>query len=240
MHYKIFNVFEISFKGPFKKHLFSARKNQFLNVSINLFLFLNELFNWKIESLHEIKMNKLIIFSAPSGAGKTTIVQHLLKVRNDLMFSVSACSRAKRTNEIDGKDYYFLTLQDFKQKIKEEAFVEWEEVYENNFYGTLKTEIQRIFELGKAVVFDVDVVGGLNLKKQFGDQALAIFVKPPSKEILYERLKARKTESAEKIAYRIAKAEKELEFENKFDLILLNDDLNKALKDAEKIVADFL
>lgn len=183
---------------------------------------------------------KCIIFSAPSGAGKTTIVHHLLKQNLGLEFSVSACSREPRRNETNGKDYYFLGLEGFKKKIKEGAFVEWEEVYTNNFYGTLKSEMERIWSEGKTVIFDVDVMGGLNLKKQFKDQAFAIFVQPPSYEELEKRLRGRSTESEEKINQRMDKAKKELAFDSDFDTILINDDLMEACKKAELLITDFL
>ncbi len=184
--------------------------------------------------------NKAIIFSAPSGAGKTTIVHHLLDVFDDLEFSISACSRPRRKNERKGKDYHFLSIDDFKQKIKNDEFVEWEEVYKDNYYGTLKSEVERIWKEGKAVVFDVDVVGGLNLKKYFGDNALAIFVQPPSIKHLEERLRTRETETEASIARRLGKAEKELTYAKEFDYILLNDDLQKAFAEAEKVVREFL
>jgi len=183
---------------------------------------------------------KSIIFSAPSGAGKTTIVHHLLAQDLGLEFSISACSRKPRSHEVDGKDYYFLEVEAFKQKIAEEAFVEWEEVYENNFYGTLKSEMQRIWRNGKTVIFDVDVVGGLNLKKEFGEDALAIFVQPPSYEELEKRLRGRSTESEDKIRQRMEKAAKELAFAEEFDFILINDDLKVAFETAEHLVRDFL
>lgn len=183
---------------------------------------------------------KLIIFSAPSGAGKTTIVHHILNKFKEIEFSVSACSRKKRVGEKEAKDYYFLGIAGFKQKIKSEAFVEWQEVYENHFYGTLKSEIQRIWAKGHTVIFDVDVVGGLNLKKIYGEKALAIFVKAPSIQHLEERLKLRDTETPESIARRMAKAEKEMAFSSEFDYILMNDDMTQALQDAEQLVADFI
>jgi guanylate kinase len=183
---------------------------------------------------------KLIIFSAPSGAGKTTIVQHLLKVFPDLEFSVSACSRPMRRGEEIGKDYYFLTVEEFKEKIERGEFAEWEEVYKDNFYGTLKSEIERIRRKGNHIIFDMDVVGGLNLKKQFGDQALAVFVMPPSIEHLENRLKTRETETPESIARRIGKAEVELQTAQQFDKIILNDNLEHALAEAEKIVEAFI
>lgn len=183
---------------------------------------------------------KLIIFSAPSGAGKTTIVQHLLSVVPQLEFSISACSRPMRKDERNGVDYYFLSVQEFKQKIANDEFIEWEEVYTDNFYGTLKSEIQRIWMNNRHVIFDVDVEGGLNLKKQFGESAFAIFVLPPSLQSLEQRLKQRDTETLESIARRIGKAENELKMADRFDNILLNDDLPKALTKAEKIVKEFL
>lgn len=183
---------------------------------------------------------KLIIFSAPSGAGKTTIVKYLLKKIPELEFSVSACSRPMRKGETHGVDYYFITVEEFKQKIKNQEFAEWEEVYKDNFYGTLKVEIERIRKKGHHVIFDMDVVGGLNLKKQFGDQALAIFVMPPSIEHLESRLKTRETETPESIARRIGKAEVELLTSKQFDKIVLNDDLDHAFEEAEKAVRAFI
>jgi len=183
---------------------------------------------------------KSIIFSAPSGAGKTTIVHHLLSKNLGLEFSISACSRAPRSHEIDGKDYYFLDVSTFKKKIEENAFVEWEEVYTNNFYGTLKSEMQRIWSQGKTVIFDVDVIGGLNLKNEFKDDALAVFVQPPSFEELENRLRGRSTETEDKIRQRMEKAAKELAFAEEFDHILVNDDLLSAFKKAEVLVKEFL
>ena len=183
---------------------------------------------------------KCIIFSAPSGAGKTTIVHHLLKQDLGLEFSVSACSRDPRGNEVNGKDYHFLGLEGFKQKIEENAFVEWEEVYTNNFYGTLKSEMERIWSQGKTVIFDVDVIGGLNIKKEFKDNAFAIFVQPPSYEELENRLRGRSTETEDKINQRMEKAKKELAFAHDFDTILINDNLNEACNKAEELVAEFL
>jgi guanylate kinase len=189
----------------------------------------------------ELKQNgKCIIFSAPSGAGKTTIVHHLLSKNLGLEFSISACSRDPRPNEVDKKDYHFLGIDGFKDKIKEQAFVEWEEVYTNNFYGTLKSEMERIWSEGKAVIFDVDVIGGLNIKKQFGDNAYSIFVKPPSYEELEKRLRGRSTESEDKINQRMEKALKELAFSSEFDCILINDNLDEACVKAEQLVIDFL
>ena len=187
------------------------------------------------------KQGKLIVFSAPSGSGKTTIVRHLLG--NDtlnLEFSISATSREKRGNEIDGKDYYFLSAKEFKNNIKNEAFLEWEEVYRDNFYGTLKTEVERIWALGKNVIFDIDVSGGLRIKRKFPEETLAVFVKPPSIDELKIRLKKRKTESADKINMRVAKASAELATAPLFDVIVVNDDLEKAQEEALKYVSDFL
>ncbi|MFC7357738.1 guanylate kinase [Jejudonia soesokkakensis] len=181
---------------------------------------------------------KLIVFSAPSGSGKTTIVRHLLGVKKlNLEFSVSATSREPRGNEQHGKDYYFLTLKDFKQKMKSEAFLEWEEVYRDNFYGTLHSEVERIWAMGKNVIFDIDVVGGLRIKKKYPERTLAVFVKPPSVEELKIRLKKRKTESEEKINMRIAKASVEMATAPRFDFIIENDTLEHALEEAEKLVA---
>lgn len=183
---------------------------------------------------------KLVIFSAPSGAGKTTIVQHLLKVFPDLEFSISACSRDIRRGETYGVDYYFLTVDEFKEKIAANEFAEWEEVYKDNFYGTLKSEIDRIWRNEKHIIFDMDVMGGLNLKKQFGSKALAVFVMPPSIAHLESRLKMRETETPESIARRIGKAEQEIKTAAQFDRIIHNDDLEKALEEAENIIGEFL
>lgn len=184
---------------------------------------------------------KLFVFSAPSGSGKTTIVRHLLKQENfDLEFSISATSREPRGFEKDGIDYYFISLKEFKNKIKADAFLEWEEVYRDNFYGTLKNEVERIWAQKKHVIFDIDVAGGLRIKKKFPDQTLAVFVKPPSIDELKIRLKKRKTESEEKINMRIAKASVELATAPQFDKIIKNYDLEIALKEAEKLVSDFL
>ena len=183
---------------------------------------------------------KLIIFSAPSGAGKTTIVHHLLKVFPNLKFSVSACSRPMRKDETNGVDYYFISVEEFKQKIVNEEFVEWEEVYKDNFYGTLKAEIERIWKKGHHIIFDMDVVGGLNLKKQFEEKAVAIFVMPPSIQHLEARLKMRETETPESIARRIGKAANELKKFDLFDKIILNDKLENAFAEAEKIVGEFI
>ena len=182
----------------------------------------------------------LIIFTAPSGAGKTTIVKHLLKVREDLAFSISACTRSQRYGEVNGLDYYFLSVEEFKRKVSAGDFVEYEEVYENQFYGTLKAEIERLKSLGKNVIFDIDVKGAVNIKKFYGEEALTVFVSPPSPEVLFERLKSRKTEDEESLRKRIARARIELGYENKFDVTLINNDLETALNDAEMIVNTFL
>ena len=184
---------------------------------------------------------KLFVFSAPSGSGKTTIVKHLLKQdKQGLEFSVSATSREPRGEEKDGKDYYFISVKDFKNKIKNDEFLEWEEVYRDNFYGTLKSEIDRIWAKGKHVIFDIDVVGGLRIKKKFPEQTLAVFVKPPSVDELKIRLKKRSTESEEKINMRIAKASIEMATAPQFDSIIKNYDLETALLEAENLVEDFL
>ena len=183
---------------------------------------------------------KCVIFSAPSGAGKTTIVHHLLKQNIGLEFSVSACSREPRPGETDGRDYNFLGIDKFKENIANNEFVEWEEVYTNNFYGTLKAEMERIWSEGKVVVFDVDVIGGLNLKKQFQDDAFALFVQPPSYEELEKRLRGRSTETEEKINQRMEKARKELAFASEFDTVLINDNLEEACNKAKSLVTDFL
>jgi len=184
---------------------------------------------------------KAIIFSAPSGSGKTTLVKHLLQHVPNLGFSISACTRDKRgRHEVHGRDYYFLSIEEFKKKIDEDAFVEWEEVYAGNFYGTLKEEIQRIWNQGKAVIFDVDVKGGLALKKYFGDKALAIFVKVPSLEVLKERLNDRGTESDESLSRRIYKAKFEMTFESQFDVSILNYDFERSAAETLQVVTQFL
>lgn len=188
-----------------------------------------------------MKSGKLIVFSAPSGSGKTTIVQYLLaQPELGLEFSVSATSREPRTDEVDGKDYYFLKLEDFKKKIKNEEFLEWEEVYRDNFYGTLKTEVEKIWAAGKNVIFDIDVVGGLDIKNIYPEQTLAVFVKPPSIEELKIRLKKRKTESDDKINMRVAKASIELATAPQFDHIIENNNLQKALGEAYDLVHSFV
>lgn len=183
---------------------------------------------------------KVIIFSAPSGSGKTTIVQHLLQNMPQLGFSISATTRQHRLNEVHGKHYYFYTPDQFRQLIKDDALIEWEEVYEDKFYGTLKKEVERIWNNGQHVIFDVDVKGGLKLKEYFKDKALAIFIKVPSFEILKQRLEHRKSESKASLKERLEKAASENEFANKFDQVIINDHLNTALAEAKEIVVNFI
>jgi len=187
-----------------------------------------------------ILSGKCVIVSAPSGAGKTTIVHYLLREIPQLAFSVSACSREPRGREQAGVDYHYLSIDTFKEKIKNNEFVEWEEVYPNNFYGTLKSEIEKNWKEGKVVVFDVDAEGGINLKKIFGEKALAIFIKPPSLFTLEQRLRNRRTESEEAIKMRLEKANRELEKANHFDCILLNDNLEKACYEVKQKVIEFI
>ncbi len=184
--------------------------------------------------------NKVIIFSAPSGSGKSTIVSHILKLHPEMEFSVSATSRAPRGQERNGIEYHFFTADEFRKMIAEDKFVEYEEVYAGSFYGTLKSEVQRIWDKGHVIIFDVDVKGGVNLKKYFGDKALSVFIQAPSVEELRKRLVARGTDSAEAIAKRVAKASEEMTYADKFDYILVNDDLQKAYAEAEKVVDNFL
>ena len=184
---------------------------------------------------------KAIIFSAPSGSGKTSLVKHLMQQVSNLGFSISACTRDKRgRHEVHGRDYYFLSIDEFKKKIDADAFVEWEEVYAGNFYSTLKEEVHRIWNQGKAVIFDVDVKGGLALKKYFGDQALAIFVKVPSLDVLESRLNDRGTETEESLSRRIYKAKFEMTFEGQFDVTVFNDDFTRSSADAVALVTEFL
>jgi guanylate kinase len=183
---------------------------------------------------------KLIIFSAPSGAGKTTIVKYLLESGLPLEFSVSACSRKPRSGEVNGKDYYFLSENEFKNKIEKKEFIEWEEVYPGNFYGTLKSEPERIWKNGKHILFDIDVKGGVNLKKLFGEDALSIFVMPPSIEELERRLVNRSTDDEKTIKKRIAKAVYELTFSNQFDEIVVNNNLSEAKSKAYQAVLNFI
>ena len=195
-----------------------------------------------MQERHKImKKGKLIVFSAPSGSGKTTIVRHLLgKEDLNLEFSISAATREARGEEVNGKDYYFMSTQDFKKHIKAEDFIEWEEVYRDNFYGTLKNEVERIWGLGKNVIFDIDVAGGLRIKHKFPEETLAVFVKPPSVDELKRRLKERSTESDDKINMRIAKASVELATAPQYDVIIKNYDLPVALEEAHQLVKDFV
>jgi len=187
------------------------------------------------------KQGKLIVFSAPSGSGKTTIVHHLLEQKElNLGFSVSATSRPRRAQEEHGRDYYFLSKEAFEKHIKNNDFLEWEEVYKDNYYGTLQAEVERIWKEGRAVIFDIDVVGGLRIKNKYPENTLAIFVQPPSLEVMEQRLRNRKTETEEKILERLNKAEKELKFATDFDVILINDDLATAKKEAKRLVETFL
>ena len=183
---------------------------------------------------------KALIFSAPSGSGKTTIVKHLLEKNPDLGFSISASTRDKRgRTEKHGKDYYFLSPEEFKKKIDNHEFIEWEEVYAGNFYGTLKSEINRIWAEGKNVIFDVDVKGGISLKDYFGDKGLAVFVKVPSLEVLEQRLKYRSTETPDNLSRRLFKAKFEMTFQDKFDVVLTNEDLQRSLKEAQRLYDEF-
>ena len=183
---------------------------------------------------------KIIIFTAPSGSGKTTVVRHVLNKFDCLDFSVSATTRAKRPHETDGVDYYFMSVDQFKQKRRKRKFAEWQEVYDNQYYGTLKSEIERIWDSGKHIVFDIEVKGATNIKKKYGEKALAVFIKVPSLELLIKRLKERKTESEANLKKRIRRIKRELTYEKSFDRILINDKLEDTLKEAEKIVEDFI
>lgn len=187
-----------------------------------------------------MKKGKLFVFSAPSGSGKTTLVHHLLRQGLPLGFSISATSRKPRGEEQDGKDYHFLTEKAFKQKIEEDAFIEYEEVYEGTFYGTLKSEVDRLWSEGKHVLFDIDVKGGLNVKEQYPEETLAVFVQPPSIEALEERLRSRGTETEEKIQQRLDKSAGELVFSQDFDVILVNDDLTTAKREVVRLVKQFI
>lgn len=183
---------------------------------------------------------KAVIFSAPSGSGKSTIVSHILKLHPELKFSVSAASRAPRGDEKNGVAYWFISVDEFRKRIADNEFVEYEEVYPGSFYGTLKSEVERIWDNGDAIIFDVDVKGGVNLKKYFGDRALSVFIQAPSVEVLRQRLVSRATDSQEAIERRVAKAAEEMTYADKFDHIIVNDDLQKAYADAERLVSDFL
>ena len=183
---------------------------------------------------------KAVIISAPSGAGKTTIVKHLLSAFPELEFSISACSRIKRDNEVDGKDYYFITEQEFREKISNLEFIEWQEVYPGSYYGTLKSEMDRIWEEGKTPIFDVDVLGGINLKKYFGKSALAVFIEPPSVDELERRLRHRGSESEENLQTRLNKVEMELTYSDKFDEIIVNNEISTARDKATALIKAFL
>jgi len=185
-------------------------------------------------------VGKLIVISAPSGAGKTSIVHQLLKDIPKLSFSVSASSRERRENELHGKDYYFIGVEGFHQKIKEDAFLEWEQVYENQYYGTLRSEIDRIWSEGKTVIFDVDVVGGLNIKKQYAKECLSIFIMPPSLEVLAERLISRGSDSDESVAKRLDKAEEEISKNKQFDTMILNDNFEIACEQTKEVITNFI
>ena len=186
------------------------------------------------------KMNKVIIFSAPSGSGKTTLVKHSLEVFNELQFSISCTTRQPRRNEVHAVDYHFLSPDEFRQKISEDAFVEFEEVYTDKYYGTLKSEVEQIWNQGKVVIFDVDVKGGISLKKYFGEQALSIFIEPPSIEELERRLISRDTDDAETIKTRVEKAEEEMAYAKEFDKIVINSDLNRAKEEIESLIKNFI
>jgi len=186
------------------------------------------------------KKGKLLIFSAPSGSGKTTLVKHLMRKVDNLSFSISATSRKIRGGEINGRDYYYLSANEFRKKIANNEFVEWEEVYNDKYYGTLKLEVERIRNQGQHVVFDVDVVGGVNIKRLYGNDALAIFVMPPSIEVLKQRLLGRGTDTDDDIKTRIDKAEYELTFSNKFDNVIINDSLEKAQMETVDLVQRFV
>jgi guanylate kinase len=194
----------------------------------------------KCKALHPQEKGKLVIVSAPSGAGKTTIMRHLISCSFGLKFSVSATSRNPRLGEVNGRDYFFISAEEFKEKINNREFLEWQEVYPGTFYGTLKSQVEPFIANGNPIIFDVDVVGGLNIKKMFGSEALAIFVQPPSIEVLKNRLINRSSEPSEKINQRIEKAVYEMDFAKQFDVIIINDVLELAFKEAEKIVREFL
>lgn len=185
-------------------------------------------------------MGKLIVISAPSGAGKTSIVHFLLAQMDSLSFSVSACSRLRRENETDGIDYHFLAAEQFQKEIKENAFLEWEEVYENQYYGTLKSEVEKFWKKGKTVIFDVDVEGGLNIKKQYPTECLSIFIMPPSLAVLEERLQSRGSESAESLQKRVIKAKGEIAKSEEFDKIILNDDFSVACMETMEVIQTFI
>lgn len=183
---------------------------------------------------------KLIIVTAPSGAGKTTIVRHLLNQFDQLAFSISATTRSRRPHEVDGEDYYFISTEKFRELIKQRAFIEWEEVYDNQYYGTLKTEVERLWKENKHIVFDIDVRGATNIKRNYSDQSLAVFIKPPSPAVLFERLRNRQTEDEYSLRKRITRAKNELTYENNFDKVIVNDILEEALIESTEMVKSFL
>jgi guanylate kinase len=185
-------------------------------------------------------VGKLIVISAPSGAGKTSIVHFLLKNLEELSFSVSACSRVKRKNEVDGVDYHFLSVEEFQKKIKKGDFLEWEEVYKDQYYGTLKSEVERIWQKGEAVIFDVDVIGGINIKKQYLSECLSIFIMPPSLAVLEERLQKRGSESTQSLEKRLAKAKGEIARSGEFDKVILNDDFDMACKETKQLIQTYI
>jgi guanylate kinase len=185
-------------------------------------------------------MSKCILFCGPSGSGKTTLVHYLLRTYPQLSFSVSATTRPKRDKETDGVDYHFLSVDEFKKRIAGNEFLEWEEVYKDRFYGTLKSEVERSAQIGKVLLFDVDVEGGLNIKKHLNEKLLTVFVKPPSLDELHRRLAQRQTETPQSLQARIKKSDKEMEYANRFDHVIINDDLEKAKQKAQKLVEDFL
>ncbi len=187
-----------------------------------------------------VNKDLVVIFSAPSGAGKSTIVKHLLKKYPNMEFSISAASRQPRGEEKDGREYYFFSVDQFESKIKNGDFVEYEEVYKGSYYGTLRSEVRRIWNKGHVILFDIDVKGGVNLKRLYGGNALAVFIMPPSIEVLRQRLVSRGTDSLANIDKRVAKAAEELTYRDKFDKVLVNDNLDTALLEAEKMVADFI
>jgi guanylate kinase len=187
-----------------------------------------------------VTQGKMFIFTAPSGAGKTTIVKHLLSKYDFLSFSISATTRAPRNYEVDGRDYHFMSVETFKQKVADGLFVEWEEVYEGQFYGTLKSEVERVWASGKHIVFDIDVKGAVNIKDQYCERCLSVFIRPPSEDILIQRLRDRNTETPESFEKRVAKVKRELTYENRFDFVLINDLLEVALIEAEHLVETFV
>lgn len=223
-----------------KKYLFFTKQRCFIIQCIGTFPLL-EIYSFNIiYCFFAFVLNKVIIFSAPSGSGKTTVVNHLLKTNPSLGFSVSATTRKPRANEIDGREYYFLNQEDFEKKIENKEFLEHEEVYKGIYYGTLKSEVENLWNENKTVVFDVDVVGGMNIKREYGKAALSVFLRPPSLAILMERLRKRSTEVEHQLEMRINKAKEELKYEDKYDIVLVNDKLEVTLLKAEEIVTNFI